>query len=265
MSRNEPCFCGSGKKQKRCHADTAPNSRAAEVLRLYGELEQLVNNHYSKPNAQRPPCQEGCAECCYQNFTITEIEYKLIAKELKTWSKERLDKLYTETFRQLEVIEENYPEVYKNLRTDSTLNNSILRKQYKIMGDSYGIPCPLLDTVTGRCEVYNSRPLICRMHGTTYYVPEDYSVCNKISSNLKNAKITYNAVEFLDRAGSWDKIEIRGDIFQTRQYPIVYWLKLLLEQYKLTGKIQIPNEARDFNMSSDTAKRQQVNSIISRM
>ncbi|GLX71403.1 YkgJ family cysteine cluster protein [Paenibacillus glycanilyticus] len=258
MSRNEPCICGSGTKQKKCHPDIAPNSRAGEVLLLYSELEEQINQHYTQPNVQRPPCHEGCDSCCYHNFTITEIEFKIIAREIKTWTKEQIEKLFNETFRQLNLLKQDYPEVYSNLEASSTLNTSVLKKQYEIMSETYGIPCPMLDTQTGKCSVYNARPLICRTHGTTHSILTEYIVCNKIPSNLENAKITYNAVQIHDKASSWDKIEIGDQLFQGRQYPIIYWLKLFLEPYKLTGKVQIPNEGRDFNISADAAKRQQV-------
>lgn len=55
MKRNEPCFCGSGKKLKRCHPDIRPDSRAAKLLNITGRLEERVQQ-YQEESGNRPPC-----------------------------------------------------------------------------------------------------------------------------------------------------------------------------------------------------------------
>ena len=43
MQRNEPCFCGSGKKYKRCCGSRPPGTQVVVFHDDYDELEELTN------------------------------------------------------------------------------------------------------------------------------------------------------------------------------------------------------------------------------
>lgn len=83
ISRNDPCFCGSGKKYKKCHSDIHPESRAARLIQTYRKYERKIED-YQKSTGNIPPCQKGCYNCRYEDFSITEIEFEFIMRELKT-------------------------------------------------------------------------------------------------------------------------------------------------------------------------------------
>ena len=54
MGRNDLCFCGSGKKQKKCHPNINEDSVAAKIIKLYTQLsKELEENVYGKKNPQR--------------------------------------------------------------------------------------------------------------------------------------------------------------------------------------------------------------------
>ena len=40
MGRNDLCFCGSGKKQKKCHPNINEDSVAAKIIKLYTQLSK---------------------------------------------------------------------------------------------------------------------------------------------------------------------------------------------------------------------------------
>jgi Fe-S-cluster containining protein len=80
------------------------------------------------------------------------------------------------TLKQLEYLQINHPEILNNLEKDATNNNSIIQQQMRMANNSYGLPCPLLSIQTGTCSVYNVRPLICRMHGSTHFSQHEYEV-----------------------------------------------------------------------------------------
>lgn len=69
LSRNEPCFCGSGKRFKRCHGAYSVN-RSDAPIENWHVVPQYVRDafdqrqierakHYKKGNFQRPPLIEG--------------------------------------------------------------------------------------------------------------------------------------------------------------------------------------------------------------
>lgn len=53
MGRNDLCFCGSGKKQKKCHPNINEDSVAAKIIKLYTQLpfqKSVLNVQFqSKP------------------------------------------------------------------------------------------------------------------------------------------------------------------------------------------------------------------------
>lgn len=100
MGRNDLCFCGSGKKQKKCHPDIHEQSLAAKCLSLYGKIESIIKNYYNS-GQQTPPCKKGCSDCCYNYFVISNIEFKIICKELQNWNKKQINKLVSATYKQM--------------------------------------------------------------------------------------------------------------------------------------------------------------------
>ena len=76
MGRNDLCFCGSGKKQKKCHPNINEDSVAAKIIKLYTQLsKELEENVYGKKNIK---CQKGCNACCKDYFAINEVEFAVI-------------------------------------------------------------------------------------------------------------------------------------------------------------------------------------------
>ncbi|BBP93122.1 hypothetical protein BsIDN1_67400 [Bacillus safensis] len=65
-----------------CH-DIHPESRAARLIQTYRKYERKIED-YQKSTGNIPPCQKGCYNCCYEDFSITEIEFEFIMRELKT-------------------------------------------------------------------------------------------------------------------------------------------------------------------------------------
>ncbi|GED73027.1 hypothetical protein BRE01_67290 [Brevibacillus reuszeri] len=263
--RNSTCFCGSGKKYKKCHSDVLPESRAGILIKLYSELNETVNDYYTH-QIEKPPCQKGCSSCCYQNFAISFIEAKLIMKELRKWSRDELNELMKITHDQIEYLKINRPDVYRNLEEDSTGRGAIFFEQIRIMGDSYGLPCPLLNVENGACRIYEIRPAICRTHGVSHRSDnlEDVEICEHIPSSKENSKRTPDIAQFTERIRNLSTIEYELKQMPIRMYPIVYWLKMMFNAYERFGEIVIPFEDREFSMSKTSADKMQGNDLYGR-
>ena len=48
MGRNDLCFCGSGKKQKKCHPNINEDSVAAKIIKLYTQLSKELEGYKSE-------------------------------------------------------------------------------------------------------------------------------------------------------------------------------------------------------------------------
>lgn len=134
MSVNEPCFCGSGKKQKKCHPDINPNSVAAQLIKTFYKLNLEISN------IDNTACYNGCAECCTNDFEISISEFMMIFRYINLeLTKEQIDKII-----------------------DTAKNGKI-----KLNGK-----CILLDTNNNSCSIYKVRPIVCRKYG--YYKGTEY-------------------------------------------------------------------------------------------
>lgn len=233
ISRNDPCFCGSGKKQKKCHADIHPDSRSAHVIRLYKELDGIIE-HYHDENNAGPPCKKGCYSCCYDDFMISEVEFMLIVRSMKDWSQEDIEDVFVRSLNYLERIQQEQPELYQAMRTDGNIHPTATERQKKLHDGQNSFPCPLLNDETKTCSVYEDRPFACRSHGSTFiqddqFLYEDHVVCELIPSNQENRTRVPHIPNFANRFSRtihcyFEKEDV---IYQIRQYPIYYWFYIL--------------------------------------
>jgi len=261
-NRNSDCVCGSGLKKKKCHPDLHIESKAALVLNLYKELDELITNYRSKKISS--PCRIGCASCCSDTFNISDIEFELILKDIKEkWNLSDLEKLYNKSLETLEWLRVNDPKYYKILEADGTgkIDDTPYLKQI-FYGNSRHSACLFLDEKTNSCRIYNIRPLVCRSHGTTHdsnFLYKDDIVCEYIPSTIQNSKVTPDASELIKQGNDIFHIKKENAIIRIREYPIFYWFVIY---YRRTGKKDgsILREDENFRFSKTFADNQLMNS-----
>lgn len=229
MGRNDLCFCMSGKKKKVCHPDINEESQAAAKLKIYSELEYELQNHRERANGSSL-CVKGCIQCCFDYFTIQDIEFDLILKELANWEEEKLNNLIKKVDKYWKVLEMEQPEVTRLLpeNTDSAvekINSSI---------DKTSFPCVFLDENTQLCQIYQVRPFKCRIFGTTYHYPKPGAgavgiACQSYGNILNDdnfdvilCDVTELLNENTDLAIVYDRK--RKVAFLKPEYPLIYHL-----------------------------------------
>src|SRR5262249_4293432 len=57
MDRNDPCWCGSGKKWKKCHYPEKPQSTFAELKALYWKKHQVILKDEKQIEGIRTACR----------------------------------------------------------------------------------------------------------------------------------------------------------------------------------------------------------------
>ncbi|MCD8138097.1 MAG: SEC-C domain-containing protein [Parabacteroides gordonii] len=135
MERNDKCFCGSGKKYKKCHYRINSESRLAKMYQANFALDEYCRKHDLVNN-----CPSGCCRCCTNNFKISENEFLMILEKL-SYEHRDIELYIGKSLKVAELVELGY-------KLSDMAN------------------CIFLDN-NGRCEVYDVRPRVCRTFGST--------------------------------------------------------------------------------------------------
>jgi Fe-S-cluster containining protein len=128
------------------------------VEQLY-QIQQSVRLRTETIAALHPewPCRKGCDDCCRHLAAlpkISEAEWRLIATALRALP----------------------PETADSARRRIVQSASLPRP----------IVCPLLDTDSGACLVYEARPVACRTYG--FYAEREYVLgCSRIEAIAQQA------------------------------------------------------------------------------
>ncbi|TBL05143.1 nucleic acid-binding protein [Bacillus paranthracis] len=234
MGRNDNCFCGSGKKRKKCHSYISEDSYIESLYKLYHEIEIIKKDH------QYPlehPCKKGCHECCYDFFSITMLEFEAILASLKRHGMNYTREIFNIALEFNSFIEKNDPELYAYFEKD--LTGSDFAEEYYFQRRLYNnrparlpFPCPLLNKEDKSCSVYEDRPFICRTHGNTFNTSTNLyknnsPTCEYIVDSVENTNYTPEVTdEFYTKMMDLNKL-VQGEMKSyLLQYPIFYWFKL---------------------------------------
>jgi Fe-S-cluster containining protein len=103
------------------------------------------------------PCRKGCDECCRSLASVPRVsqaEWRLIADALRSLPAE--------------------------------IGNLIRKRIEGSRSSSRPVVCPLLDTNSGACSVYEARPVACRAYG--FYVERhDVLGCHRIEAIARDS------------------------------------------------------------------------------
>lgn len=228
MARNDPCFCGSGKKQKKCHPEIHEKSIGARLLKIYNTLDQEIQTYYAN-HCENNICIKGCNECCYTDFSLSTIEFDLITYEIRRKSKPQIEEIINRAEKLWDIIKTKYPEYIDLLEEDSTDRIDVYYKSMQIDTKQEDFKCPFLDN-SGACIIYDVRPIICRTYGVAYYdrkLPNHgITICSKIGDSLAATSWQANLTRHFDEILSFSNINIPDqDInIDIRKRPMFYYL-----------------------------------------
>jgi Fe-S-cluster containining protein len=259
MSRNSECFCGSGRKTKKCHPDIHPESKVALALKNYKKIHDTVES-YRNTHQVNSPCKMGCAECCYDKFFITNAEFEMILKELKnSWSEQEIENLFDTSLNNLELLKKIDYNLFEILEGDGNSDTSLYFIQ--IFSESKKLfPCVFLDENTNSCKIYNFRPLVCRAHGSTHdskHLSHDAPICGHISSSLKNAEITPDIGDILSDTDRILHVQIENKHIRIREYPIFYWFVVYFRNNGGRKEVTLAEEENYFKVPKKIGDLQQ--------
>lgn len=116
-------------------------------------------------------CQPGCSQCCVGVFPIRWQDADRLRDGLVALSKtdpERADRVRARTYASLRKLDPWFP---------GDVTTGVLGKSYEeaILFEEFANdePCPVLDLEHGTCDLYESRPILCRTFGPPMRTEEE--------------------------------------------------------------------------------------------
>lgn len=221
MSRNEECFCGSGKKQKKCHSTVSAGSKLSDMYVKYYSYDNKIKE--LKLNGK---CPRNCFRCCSDFFSVSENEFLLVLDFLLRKGGRELVDVYVKKaneFRQYMSI--NFPEVIEEL--DSYISDmASMEKSLKKFADldyfkGRQLNCLFLEKY--KCSIYEARPIICRTYG----------MC-KPCAFINNKEIYFKEESDLTKTQI-----IQGKrVIVKRPYPLFYYFSYFLSDDQYGGTMK---------------------------
>ncbi len=115
-------------------------------------------------------CRSGCTECRHGPFPINRLDLLRLRRglaELAERDPERAQAVIERARTQLPLLRDGFP---------GDPRTGVLSEEADMADDFFtrhgGLPCPVLDPRTGRCELYDHRPLTCRTFGPPVRIGE---------------------------------------------------------------------------------------------
>jgi Fe-S-cluster containining protein len=180
----------------RCECSSGPELVMLDFTKTFGKYEAMVAevekgiHRIKEANPGEILCQKGCCDCCYAVFDLSLIEavylnYRFFKDREKNDQEEILERADTAD-RQAYRIKRNLNKLLtQGKQTEDEILTMLSRER---------IQCPLLNK-NDLCDLYENRPITCRVYGVPTAIHGAGHSCGK--SGFKEG-ISYPTIN-LDR------------------------------------------------------------------
>jgi len=154
------------------------------------ELIQIVDAALAEAARQSGPwlaCKPGCTQCCVGPFAINALDVARLRagwRELRKTDPQRAREVKKRAEASVGRLAKDYPGDPLSGMLDS--GEEAERKFAAFANDE---PCPALDPHTGLCDLYESRPMTCRIFGPPVRSAEGIAVCELCFQGTSKAQI----------------------------------------------------------------------------
>ncbi|MGO8796370.1 MAG: YkgJ family cysteine cluster protein [Candidatus Sulfotelmatobacter sp.] len=142
------------------------------------ELIQIVDSALAdaaRRSGEWLVCRVGCTQCCIGVFSINQLDAARLRRGLADLDKrapKRAEGVRTRARDAVARLSRDFPgDIASGILDES---EDAMERFSTFANDE---PCPALDPETGRCEVYESRPMTCRTFGPPVLNEEGLGVC----------------------------------------------------------------------------------------
>ncbi len=120
-------------------------------------------------------CRPGCTQCCIGAFPINQLDAVRLRRGLSDLEKHAPERAARVRRRARESVARLSPEFPGD--TVSGVLHEGAEAERRFADFANDEPCPALDPETGTCELYESRPMTCRVFGPPVGSEEGLGVC----------------------------------------------------------------------------------------
>ena len=129
-------------------------------------VDTAVADAYRR-GAPHLPCAPGCSQCCIGVFPIAQQDAARLREGLAQAPPEKAAAIRARVISSLTRLDPWFP---------GDLTTGILHEDHEaaILFEEFANdePCPVLDPATGTCDLYDTRPILCRTFGPPMRTPE---------------------------------------------------------------------------------------------
>lgn len=120
-------------------------------------------------------CKAGCTQCCVGVFPISQLDAWRLRRglaELQSREPARAERIRTRARDAVGRLAANFP---GDPVSGVLYEGEEAERQFSIFADDE--VCPVLDPETGKCDLYESRPITCRVFGPPVRSEDGLGVC----------------------------------------------------------------------------------------
>jgi Fe-S-cluster containining protein len=120
-------------------------------------------------------CRAGCTQCCIGVFPINQLDAARLKRglaDLAVREPERADRIRERAREAVRRLSAEFPGDCETGRLDE---GTEAERRFSEFGNEEA--CPVLDPETGKCELYESRPMTCRVFGPPIRSEDGLGAC----------------------------------------------------------------------------------------
>lgn len=120
-------------------------------------------------------CRQGCTQCCIGAFAINQLDAARLRQGMADLEARLPDRAAAVRERARMFIQRVGAEFPGDPQTGLLYEDQESERRFEHFANDE--PCPALDPLTGRCELYEFRPMTCRIFGPPVRSEEGLGVC----------------------------------------------------------------------------------------
>jgi Fe-S-cluster containining protein len=120
-------------------------------------------------------CRPGCTQCCIGAFSINQLDAARLRRGLADLEKQSPERAARVRQRARESVARLSPEFPGDPASGLLDEGEDAEQRFDDFANDE--PCPALDPHTGYCELYESRPMTCRVFGPPVRSEDGLGVC----------------------------------------------------------------------------------------
>ena len=154
------------------------------------QLVQIIDAALADATRRAGPwlkCRQGCTQCCLGPFAINQLDVARLRQgleELKLRDAQRAARIVERARASVARLAPDFP---GDTKTGLLAEDS--ESAQRFLGFADDEPCPVLDPQTGACELYEWRPLTCRVFGPPVATDGGLGVCELNFQGASNEEI----------------------------------------------------------------------------